>query len=96
MAVYFLAMYALGAAFGPVATGWLSDHFAATAAWNTGIHQPVHGSMIEPFRALGLLRAMYVIPVLSAILAGVLFAGSKTVALDVGRLNAWLRNGRAE
>src|SRR5438477_6454607 len=32
MAVYFCGMYLLGAVLGPVATGWVSDHFARRAA----------------------------------------------------------------
>jgi MFS family permease len=32
MAIYFCAMYFLGAVLGPVATGWASDHFARQAA----------------------------------------------------------------
>jgi MFS family permease len=32
MAIYFCAMYFLGAVLGPVATGWASDHFARRAA----------------------------------------------------------------
>ena len=96
MAIYFLAMYALGASLGPLATGWLSDHFAGNAALSAGVSLPAAASVIEPFKALGLLRAMYVIPIFGAALALVLFAGSRTVAEDIGKLHAWLRRIEAE
>ena len=46
---------------------------------------------IEPFRANGLHSALYVVPLLGVLLAAVLFAASRTVAADVGRLQAWMR-----
>jgi hypothetical protein len=35
---------------------------------------------------------MYIVPTLAAILAVVLFAASRTVKDDVGRLQAWMRS----
>jgi MFS family permease len=80
MAVYFLAMYLCGASFGPLLTGRLSDYLARTAARAAG--SAVVG---EAYRAIGLHQAMYVIPVLSAALALVLYAGSRTIAADMAR-----------
>lgn len=80
VAVYFFAMYVLGASLGPVATGMLSDHFARQAMQAAGASE-----MAEPFRAAGLHDAMYVIPVLMTACALVLFAGSRTVAADMQR-----------
>ncbi len=40
---------------------------------------------LEPFRAEGLHTAMYIVPVLAAILAVVLFAASRTVKKDVAK-----------
>ena len=77
MALYFLAMYVLGASFGPLATGLLSDHFTARAAAEAG------ATGLEAFRGEGLRRAMHVIPALGTLLAAVLFAGSRTVAADM-------------
>jgi MFS family permease len=91
MAVYFLAMYVLGAALGPVATGWLSDYFAGSLFASAQEGGPLQPQSLEPFRALGLLRAMYVIPVVGLVLAAVLFAGSRTVGRDVERMKAFLR-----
>ena len=48
---------------------------------------------LEPFRADGLHTAMYVVPILAAILAVVLFAASRTVKNDVHRLQTWMREG---
>jgi MFS family permease len=74
MAIYFCAMYVLGAVLGPVATGWLSDYCARRAAGSEAV--------TELHKAIGLHDAMYVIPVLDAALAVVLFAASRTVAGD--------------
>jgi len=78
MAIYFMAMYACGASFGPLLTGRLSDflaHRAATAAGSTIVS--------EQSRAVGLQQAMLVIPILSVALAFVLYAGSRTIVNDV-------------
>lgn len=77
MALYFFAMYVLGASFGPLATGMLSDSFTRRAA--------AGASVLEPFRGAGLHSAMYAVPVLSVLLAMVLFAGTRTVGRDMER-----------
>jgi MFS family permease len=77
MAVYFFAMYVLGASFGPLATGMLSDFFTRRAA--------AGAVELEPFRGAGLHSAMYAVPVLSILLAFVLFAATRTVARDMER-----------
>src|SRR3989442_15975996 len=86
MALYFFAMYVLGASFGPLGTGMLSDYYAKQAMAEAGAR-----AMAESFRAVGLHRAMYVIPGLSLILAAVLFAASRTVAADMGKLRRWMQ-----
>ena len=80
MAIYFFGMYMSGASFGPVVTGRLSDRFARQAAAAAGSPE-----VTEVFRATGLQQAMLVIPVLSALLAIVLWAGSKTIGKDIER-----------
>lgn len=80
MAVYFCAMYILGASLGPVATGWLSDYFTHRASLTPGPAQ------MEQLRAQGLHMAMHVVPALTLVLAGVLFAGARTVAGDIRKL----------
>ena len=46
---------------------------------------------LEPFRAEGLHTAMYIVPILAALLAIVLFAASRTVGRDVARLQEWMQ-----
>jgi predicted MFS family arabinose efflux permease len=115
MALYFFAMYVLGASMGPVGTGLASDYFTFQHASAAGAVAPLPFGAImaaefrslvgeskgfnlralEPFRAEGLHTAMYVVPILAAILAIVLFAASRTVTKDVARLQAWMRGNAA-
>jgi MFS family permease len=81
MALYFFAMYLLGASFGPVITGLLSDHFARRAMQAAGAVE-----MSEQFKAIGLHHAMYIIPTLGVALAVVLFAASRTVKKDIEKM----------
>jgi len=80
MAIYFCAMYCLGAALGPVGTGWVSDFLARRAAAYDGA-----AVVSEVHKAVGLHDAMYLIPALDAALVVVLFAASRTVTRDVKR-----------
>jgi MFS family permease len=91
MAVYFFAMYVLGASFGPYATGILSDFFTKRAAQTAGVLD-VSQAALEPFRAAGLHSAMYAIPILSVLLALVLFAASRTVTKDIEKLQVWMKD----
>jgi MFS family permease len=94
MALYFCAMYVLGASLGPVGTGLASDYFTRHAASAAGI---VGGTAkaLEPFRGAGLHAAMYVVPALFGLLALVLFAASRTVGSDVEKLKKWLGSAAA-
>ena len=74
VALYFFAMYVLGASLGPLVTGMLSDSLAHRAMLAAG-----SPAMTEAFRASGLHDAMYVIPALALVCAGVLFAASRTM-----------------
>jgi MFS family permease len=85
MAIYFCAMYFLGAVFGPLATGWASDHFARQAAEADGITLPT-----DFHKAVGLHDAMYLIPALGTVLVLVLFIASRTVKGDYQRLHGSL------
>jgi predicted MFS family arabinose efflux permease len=84
MALYFLAMYVLGASLGPVATGLLSDRFTARAARAAGVVETT-AQALEPFRAAGLHAAMEILPALGLLLTFVLFAASRTVTRDRAR-----------
>lgn len=81
MALYFLAMYVLGASLGPIGTGLLSDRFTERAARAAGVVETT-ASALEPFRAAGLHSAMQVLPMLGIGLALVLLAASRTTPRD--------------
>jgi predicted MFS family arabinose efflux permease len=78
VAIYFCAMYLLGASLGPLGLGLLSDHFAHQAMVVAG-----GTAMTEAFKAAGLHSAMYAIPALAVLASLVLFAGSRTVEGDI-------------
>ncbi len=85
VALYFFAMYVLGASFGPLVTGMLSDTLAHRHMLAAG-----GSAMTEGFRASGLHDAMYVIPALALVCAGVLFAAARTTTADImARSRAW-------
>ncbi len=95
MALYFFAMYVLGASLGPYGTGLVSDIFTARAASAAGV-TVLTQQALEPFRAEGLHTAMYMIPILGALLTLVLFAASRTVTKDMEKLQRWMRESVAE
>ena len=94
MALYFFAMYVLGASLGPYGTGLASDFFTARAARGAGVTSLTQHAL-EPFRAEGLHSAMYIIPGLGVLLALVLFAASGTVIKDMEKLKHWMRESTA-
>jgi MFS family permease len=88
LALYFLAMYVLGASLGPYLTGVLSDQFAARAAAAAG------GSSLEAFRAEGLRGALYAIPALGLLLAAAAVMAARGAPADAARLEGgtgWVR-----
>jgi hypothetical protein len=78
-------MYFLGGAYGTTIIGYLSDHFANQEMIAAG------ATALEPFRAIGLQKAFYAVPVVSLILTVVLFAGALTIARDIEKLQKWMR-----
>jgi MFS family permease len=87
MALYFFAMYVLGGSFGTSILGMLSDHYA-----NKAMVAANATAMSEAFRAEGLHSAFYVVPLVSLVLAAVLYAGSRTIAKDMEKLQRWMRD----
>jgi MFS family permease len=77
MALYFFWMYVLGGAFGTSILGMLSDRFAQRAMRAEGVT-----TLTESARATGLHDAFFIVPVLSLLLAVVLFAASRSVERD--------------
>ncbi len=90
MALYFFAMYVLGASLGPLGMGFLSSYFTRQAALNAGVTETTFQAL-RPFAAQGLHSALYVVPVLGVLLGIVLFAASRTVARDMEKLQRWMR-----
>ena len=90
MALYFCAMYVLGASLGPVGMGFLSNYFTRQAALNAGVTETTFQAL-RPFAAEGLHSALYVVPVFGVLLGLVLFAASRTVAKDMAKLQRWMR-----
>jgi len=91
MAVYFLAMYVLGASIGPYATGLLSDYFTKAAAAAAGVAE-MSQAALEPFRAEGLHTAMYSIPMLGVILTVVLLMASRTTTKEIDDMQKWMQD----
>jgi MFS family permease len=87
MSVYFMAMYLCGASFGPLLTGGLSDYMARRAMHAAG------AASLGGFRAVGLQKAMVIMPILSVALAVVLYLGSRAMSEDVERRDAGTRSG---
>jgi len=86
MALYFFAMYVLGGAFGSKIVGMLSDNFALRAAAEAGMILTDVKLIPPEFRAIGLHQAFYSAPIISLLLAAVLFAGARTVTGDMEKL----------
>ena len=89
MAVYFLAMYVLGASLGPYGTGLLSDFFTKRAAQVAGVMDTTN-TALEPFRADGLHTAMYIIPILGIVLTAVLLLAARTTTKEIENMQAWM------
>jgi len=90
MALYFFAMYVLGASLGPVGMGLLSNYFTRRAALAAGVTDTSFQAL-RPFAAEGLHSALFVIPTFCVALGLVLFAASRTVAQDMAKLQSWMR-----
>jgi MFS family permease len=86
MALYFFAMYVVGGAFGTKIVGMLSDRFALRAAAEAGMIFTDVKLVPDAFRAIGLHQAFYSAPVISLLLAAVLFAGARTITGDMEKL----------
>jgi MFS family permease len=96
MALYFFAMYFLGASLGPVSTGWITDTLARRAAISEGAPVAADGSVqiSATADAIGLYHAMYVIPLLAFALVLVLLAASRTIKADHEKLQKWMEATR--
>ena len=91
MALYFFVMYVLGGAFGTSILGMLSDYFAKQAMVDAGLSVVSAAMIPEQFKAIGLRSAFFAVPVVSLVMAGVLWMASRTVTADMERLQRWMR-----
>ncbi|CAN5122372.1 MFS transporter [soil metagenome] len=80
IAVFFAMFYVLGAAFGPLIVGVLSDHGAQTAMRTAG--EP---EMSEAFRSLGLHASLFVVPAMLLVTA--LLVGLSALRFPYDRRN---------
>lgn len=80
MSIYFLVMYMIGASWGTLIIGKLSDRFALRAAHLAGMDK-----VNEAFKAIGLQQALLAVPALSILLALVLWMGSRSIGRDMER-----------
>jgi len=101
MALYFCAMYALGGALGPYGFGLISDFCTKAQATAAGVDVTAYTGkelyeVLKPYMAAGIHDAMFVLPVVNAVLAVVLLAGSRTVKRDSERLQKWMKETSEE
>ena len=87
---------AFGGALGPTVIGKTSDYFAHAAAANNGVvienlERAAQLKALEPYKPEGLNNALFLLPIVSLLLAGTLFAGARTVTRDVDNLQRWMR-----
>ena len=96
MAIYFLAMYLLGASFGPYVIGSISDYFTQQAAIAAGVSDfsPQRARTVSRRRTC--VRQCMSFPIFSTLLTLVLFAASRTVKDDVEKLQNWMREVKEE
>ncbi|MGG2396723.1 spinster family MFS transporter [Pseudomonas sp. SH1-B] len=87
MALYFAGLYLLGGGLGPLAVGWLSDHYSQAAMQAAGA-----GEMTEVFKAAGLHDAMLLIPVALLLTLLALLQAARCFQADALRM----REGMAE
>lgn len=83
MALYFAGLYLLGGGLGPVAVGWLSDHYAKAAMHAAGADE-----MTETFKAVGLHDAMLLIPVALLLTLLALLQAARCFQQDAQRMRA--------
>lgn len=96
MALYFCAMYLLGGAFGSKIVGNLSDYFGKKAMIAAGVSIEGVRVIPMPYSATGLHSAFYAVPIVSLLLALVLFAGARTIKKDMEKLQQWMRQAASK
>lgn len=85
MALFFAGLYLLGGGLGPLAVGWLSDHYAQAAMQAAGASE-----MTEAFKAVGLHDAMLLIPVALLLTLLALLQAARCFQTDAVRMREGL------
>lgn len=85
MALFFAGLYLLGGGLGPLAVGWLSDHYAQVAMQAAGASE-----MTEAFKAVGLHDAMLLIPVALLLTLLALLQAARCFQTDAVRMREGL------
>jgi len=85
MALFFAGLYLLGGGLGPLAVGWLSDHYAQAAMQAAGASE-----MTEAFKAVGLHDAMLLIPVALLLTLLALLQAARCFQMDAVRMREGL------
>ncbi|MGE0283242.1 MAG: spinster family MFS transporter [Rhizobiaceae bacterium] len=86
VAVFFAALYLLGAAFGPMVMGWLSDVYSTAAMVAEGVTEKS-----EAHRAVGLHGSFILVPISLAVAAVTMFLASRTFPADARRMTEDMR-----
>lgn len=81
MSVYFAAQYLLGAAFGTLIIGGLSDVYAKQAMAVQGV-----ATVTEAIRGIGLHSAMFAVPAMLLVTAIMLLLASRTYLVDIEKV----------
>lgn len=81
MALFLAGLYLLGGGLGPVMVGGLSDYFAQQAMLAAGAIE-----VTETFRAIGLHRALYLVPVAMGLTGVFLLIAMSTFRLDAQKM----------
>jgi MFS family permease len=90
MALFFAGMYVLGGALGPAVVGGLSDAFTVAA-----MHEAGASEVTEAFKAAGLHRAMFLIPVMLLATAFFIQLASRSFVADARRMREALEREAA-
>jgi MFS family permease len=83
MAVYFAGMYLLGAAFGALAVGLLSDYYAEIARVTEGV-----SALTENHRAAGLHDALILVPIALLVASVSCLIATRSYLADVARVKS--------
>ena len=95
MALYFFAMYVLGASFGTWAVGFASDHYTRARPRPRPASSSATRARSSPSARPGCARRSSCCRCWASLLSVVVWAASRTVGRDMDRLQEWMRKEAA-